>query len=217
MTSACNVAEYFEKSHLTAPSAVHLTTCFLPDSQHHRFSVKASLPLSPLQRFEVSNLVLLYSGLPILSICLRRLLQIVHTLLCEVLNQGFYTLLQFSNSFPDTICLVTDILPASSALVRPNSRLAWTIFTPVSTIGIPYHSFYPQHISEYCFTQAIPAHPCNTACCACCEIPCRITNISLLLPVGVSQNYLLWKISENVHEPISISDPWESAQKLKTL
>lgn len=38
-------------SHLTAPSAVHLTTCFLPDSQHHRLSVKASLPLSPLQRF----------------------------------------------------------------------------------------------------------------------------------------------------------------------
>ena len=36
---------------LTAPSTVHLTTCFLPDSQHHRFSVKASLPLSPSQRF----------------------------------------------------------------------------------------------------------------------------------------------------------------------
>ena len=31
---------------LTAPSAVHLTSCFLPDSQHHRLSVKASLPLS---------------------------------------------------------------------------------------------------------------------------------------------------------------------------
>lgn len=27
--------------HLTAPSAVHLTTCFLPDSQHRRLSVKA--------------------------------------------------------------------------------------------------------------------------------------------------------------------------------
>ena len=37
--------------HLTAPSAVHLTTCFSPDSQHHRLSVKASLPLSPHQRF----------------------------------------------------------------------------------------------------------------------------------------------------------------------
>ena len=47
MTSACNVAEYFVKSHLTAPSAVHLTTCFLPDSQQHRLSVKASLSLSP--------------------------------------------------------------------------------------------------------------------------------------------------------------------------
>ena len=40
------------KSHLTAPSTVHLTTCFLPGSQHHRFSVKASLPLSPFQRFK---------------------------------------------------------------------------------------------------------------------------------------------------------------------
>ena len=55
MTSACNVAEYFVKSHLTAPSAVHLTTCFSPDSQHHRLSVEASLPLSPLQRFELFN------------------------------------------------------------------------------------------------------------------------------------------------------------------
>ena len=56
MTSACNVAEYFVKSHLTAPSAVHLTTCFSPDSQHHRLSVKALLPLSPLQRFSVLTL-----------------------------------------------------------------------------------------------------------------------------------------------------------------
>ena len=36
---------------LTAPSAVHLTTCFSPDSHLHGLSVKASLPLSPLQRF----------------------------------------------------------------------------------------------------------------------------------------------------------------------
>lgn len=42
--------------HLTAPSAVHLTTCFSPDSQHHRLSVKALLPLSPLQRFSVLTL-----------------------------------------------------------------------------------------------------------------------------------------------------------------
>ena len=42
-------------SHLTAPSAVHLTTCFLPDSQHRRLSVKALLPLSPLHRFSVLN------------------------------------------------------------------------------------------------------------------------------------------------------------------
>ena len=36
---------------LTAPSAVHLTTCFSPESQHLRLSVKASLPLSPHHRF----------------------------------------------------------------------------------------------------------------------------------------------------------------------
>ena len=36
---------------LTVPSAVHLTTCFMSDSQHLRLSVLASLPLSPLQRF----------------------------------------------------------------------------------------------------------------------------------------------------------------------
>ena len=86
-------------SHLTAPSAVHLTTCFLPDSQHHRFSVKASLPLSPLQRFEVLNYLLIYSRLPALSIGIYRLLQIFHTLLCEVLNQGFYALLRFWHPF----------------------------------------------------------------------------------------------------------------------
>ena len=38
---------------LTTPSAVHLTTCFLPDSQQHGLSGKASSPLSPLQRFFV--------------------------------------------------------------------------------------------------------------------------------------------------------------------
>ena len=42
---------------LTAPSAVHLTTCFSPDSQHHGFSVEASLPLSPHQRFGVFTFV----------------------------------------------------------------------------------------------------------------------------------------------------------------
>ena len=40
---------------MTAPSAVHLTNCFSPDSQHHRLSVEASLPLSPLQRFSLLN------------------------------------------------------------------------------------------------------------------------------------------------------------------
>ncbi len=41
---------------LTAPSAVHLTICFAPGSQHPGFSVGASLPLSPLQRFKLLNL-----------------------------------------------------------------------------------------------------------------------------------------------------------------
>ena len=44
------------KIHLTAPSAVHLTICFVPGSQHPGFSVGASLPLSPLQRFNLLNL-----------------------------------------------------------------------------------------------------------------------------------------------------------------
>ena len=79
-TLACSVAEYFGKIHLTAPSAVHLTTCFLPDSQHHRFSVKASLPLSPLQRFEVLSLTVLYTYAPTMSIGLIGSLQIVHNL-----------------------------------------------------------------------------------------------------------------------------------------
>lgn len=43
-------------NHFTAPSAVHLTICFVPGSQHPGFSVGASLPLSPLQRFNLLNL-----------------------------------------------------------------------------------------------------------------------------------------------------------------
>ena len=54
-TDVCqHVAGYSaRKTHFAAPSAVHLTMCILPDFQHRRLSVKASLPLSPLQRFAV--------------------------------------------------------------------------------------------------------------------------------------------------------------------
>ncbi len=38
---------------LTAPSAVHLLTCFSPDSHHRRLSVEASSALSPLHRFSL--------------------------------------------------------------------------------------------------------------------------------------------------------------------
>ena len=38
---------------LTAPSAVHLPVCFLPDFQRRRLSVKASPTLSPRQRFAI--------------------------------------------------------------------------------------------------------------------------------------------------------------------
>ena len=55
MPARCRILWDF--SHLTAPSAAHLTTCFSPDSQHHRLSVKASLPLSPLQRFSFIKLI----------------------------------------------------------------------------------------------------------------------------------------------------------------
>ena len=41
------------KIRFPVPSVVHLTSCFLPDSQHRGFSVKASLPLSPPQRFTI--------------------------------------------------------------------------------------------------------------------------------------------------------------------
>ena len=40
---------------LTAPSAVHLTICFTPDSQQRGLSVVASSPLSPLQQFSLLN------------------------------------------------------------------------------------------------------------------------------------------------------------------
>jgi len=43
------------RAHLTAPSAAHLTTCFLPDSQRRRLSVRALLPLLPLHRFKELN------------------------------------------------------------------------------------------------------------------------------------------------------------------
>ena len=49
-------------SHLTAPSAAHLTTCFRPGSQHPGLSVQASLPLLPLQRF-VSLVIAYYTPL----------------------------------------------------------------------------------------------------------------------------------------------------------
>ena len=66
-TLAYSVAEYSGKPHLTAPSAVHLTTCFLPHSQQRGLSVKASLPLSPLQRV-IILLIALYSAILTLSI-----------------------------------------------------------------------------------------------------------------------------------------------------
>ena len=65
-------------AHLTAPSAIHLTTCFLPDSQPLRFSVRASLPLSSLQRFSLLNLNLLYHSPEPLSRADGIMLQIVH-------------------------------------------------------------------------------------------------------------------------------------------
>ena len=52
--------------HLTAPSAVHLTTCFSPDSQRRGLSVQASLPLSPHQRFAM-NFLPSYHFAPALS------------------------------------------------------------------------------------------------------------------------------------------------------
>ena len=53
VTPACASQNTPGLTRLTAPSAVHLTMCFLPDSHPRRLSVKASLPLSPLQRFSL--------------------------------------------------------------------------------------------------------------------------------------------------------------------
>ncbi len=60
LTYAYTLQNTLWKSHFTAPSAVHLTICFLPDSQHRRLSVKASLPLSPPQRFAILNYFIIY-------------------------------------------------------------------------------------------------------------------------------------------------------------
>jgi len=68
MSSRCRIL--WANAHLTAPSAVHLTTCFSPDSQLHRLSVKASLPLSPLQRFSLLTFHSLYYHSTHLSIAL---------------------------------------------------------------------------------------------------------------------------------------------------
>ena len=57
-TDVClHVAEYSVRfpAHLTAPSVVHLTSCFSSGSQHPGLSVEAFLPLYPLQRFSVWN------------------------------------------------------------------------------------------------------------------------------------------------------------------
>ena len=53
VTPACASQNTPGLTRLTAPSAVHLTMCFLPDSHPRRLSVKASLPLSPHQRFSL--------------------------------------------------------------------------------------------------------------------------------------------------------------------
>ena len=53
LTYAHTLQNTLENIHLTAPSAVHLPTCFSSGSQLPGLSVKASLTLSPLQRFNI--------------------------------------------------------------------------------------------------------------------------------------------------------------------
>ena len=53
LTYAHTLQNTLENIHLTAPSAVHLPTCFSSGSQLPGLSVRASLPLSPLQRFNI--------------------------------------------------------------------------------------------------------------------------------------------------------------------
>ena len=46
-----HTSQYTWLAPFPAPSAAHLTMCFSPNSQHRGFSVQASLPLFPRQRF----------------------------------------------------------------------------------------------------------------------------------------------------------------------
>ena len=122
ITSACNVAEYFVKSsHLTAPSAVHLTTCFSPDSQHRRLSVEASLPLSPLQRFTVLNLVY---DTTLYSTCQQVLKNIFPLSGCPVRRGCFMPQAAFSQSQPKRERPSSRVLMVSrSCGVREKPRL----------------------------------------------------------------------------------------------
>lgn len=72
-----NALQNTPDSPFPAPSAVHLILCFLPASQHRRLSVKASRPLSPLQRFHNLQLlkrILQGSGNPVKRIFAFRLI-----------------------------------------------------------------------------------------------------------------------------------------------
>ena len=68
MTSASNVAAYSGMPRFPAPSAVHLMICVSPDSHQRGLSVDARSPLSPLQRFSILNLIVLYYWVDGLSI-----------------------------------------------------------------------------------------------------------------------------------------------------
>jgi len=50
-TYVCPTSQNTRLMPLTAPSAIHLMICFLPDSQQRGLSVRALSPLSSLQRF----------------------------------------------------------------------------------------------------------------------------------------------------------------------
>ena len=67
------VAEYSVWLHLTAPSAVHLTTCFSFGSQPPELSVKALLPLSPLHRFKLLNFIECYHTIFSVSIIISNI------------------------------------------------------------------------------------------------------------------------------------------------
>ena len=116
LTYALTLQNTLRISHLTAPSAAHLTACFLPAFQHRRLSVKASLPLSPLQRF----------------IMLNFLYCIIAVLFCQVLlGTGFKKFYAIRRNLPDGENFVGHSSPVFAHSMVGHSETGMAESTPI--------------------------------------------------------------------------------------